>query len=101
MKARISFDLDLSEYSLANEDDVQSLIGAALIAPARKLAIKELHAVRMNGDLDPNSKAINMAKWFQRIKLTLCVDANMTVTALPNDAPISTTLPFETMQQDN
>ncbi len=100
MKARISFDLDLSDYALANEEDVQALINDVLLRPARSHAIKGLHAVRKRDDTDLNSKAVDMGTWLQRIKLTLCADANMNVTPLSDDAPINVTLPFEGMQQD-
>ncbi len=95
-KARVIIDLDLDEYPHATtEEAVVRLINTLLIGPARAAALAGLNEVRKAPDMDDDARAMDMQAWLQRIKLTLCAEANVSVQMLPDNALISTKLPFE------
>lgn len=95
-KARITIDLDLGDYPQAmSEEAVARLVNDLLLSPARAVALRGLQGARSAQDMDETARSQDMAAWLQRIKLTLCAEANISVELLQPDAPVGTTLPFE------
>ncbi len=96
MKARISFDLDLSDFPDSyNVDKVREVITKHLIGAARARHVSALHSIRKDDSLDMDVKAIRMAEGIIGMKLTLMAEANLEIAPLAQDAPVSNVLPFE------
>jgi len=98
MKARITFHVDLSDYSGVHEtQEAAALISKYLIAAARASHLRALHEVRSSNGPATEEKAMAMAEQLMKIKLTLMCEANMDVALLPNDGDdeVSNVLAFE------
>lgn len=95
MKARITFDLDLTELGASNLDETRTLVQANLIDAARARHKALLHNARRDPDMDGETKAREMAGHMQAMMMTFMAETNMKVEELPDDAVISTDLPFE------
>jgi hypothetical protein len=96
MKARVSFDLDLAQIAPeASLEDLQEVVTALLLAPARKTHKEALQAQRRDQTLEGVAKTAAMTRHIHGMMLTLMAEVNCRVDPLPNDAPIETELPFE------
>lgn len=95
MKARITFDIDFEQLGADDLAVATAVVQSQLINAARAYHKNGIQAARLNGDLSEEAKAVKLAEGVRSMMLTLMAQANMAVEALPDDAPISTELPFE------
>jgi len=96
MKARISFDLDLSDYSGANSiQQVREVVTKHLIASARSQHVSAIHAAKSNEEASQEEKATAMGKCLLSIKLTLMAEASLDVVSIEDETELSNVLPFE------
>lgn len=81
-------------------DVVKSVFSKTLISGARANAMRELHSVRRDQEMDQDVKAIRMAEQLRKIMSTMMAEVNLHVETLPEATTISTKLPFEERYDD-